>query len=81
MTFNGQLDYWNAFTRNILRMEAIEMTFQFEGVMTMIMEQSMIISGIIHSVTKIAMKQVLHTQNAPSRSNQEKLNTKSRATV
>ena len=64
MTFNGQLDYWNAFTRNILRMEAIGMTFQFEGVMTMIMEQSMIISGIIHKVTKIAMKQntVLHTQ-------------------
>ena len=59
------------------------MTFRFEGVMTMTMEQSMIISGIIHKVTKIAMKQntVLHTQNAPSRSNQEKLNTMSRATV
>ena len=53
-------------------MEAIGMTFQFEGVMTMTMEQSMIISGIIHKVTKIAMKQntVLHSQNAPSNNNQ-----------
>ena len=59
------------------------MTFQFEGVMTMIMEQSMIISGIIHKVTKIAMKQntVLHSQNAPSNNNQQKLKTELRATV
>ena len=59
------------------------MTFRFEGVMTMTMEQSMIISGIIHKVTKIAMKQntVLHSKNTPSNNNQQKLNTKLRATV
>ena len=50
-------------------MEAIGMTFRFEGVMTMTMEQSMIISGIIRKVTKIAMKQNTVKMHLPTITN------------